>query len=479
MRGAMGHSSQKGLSQHHTAFLFRNVARRSFSYLRCSSTGRLLIASMFIFSSVYLFLAFKAPPPCEPCIAGAPLNNKAKPESPHLVTTGSTKEQQQWKHVFSTSFADTTFAPAVVAETTNIPAVSNTERKLKLIDKAAGDSLNVLEVTKTPSTKGGPSSPDATPLPPATTVLNAATATTSPPSGLWHVWSRLFSWLPSLPSIEVTKKKFRNPPVPERPVISDEEQAKHRLAIIIPYRDRLDNLKTFVPIVAKVLEQQKIKYSIYVVGQSDLGAFNRGKLCNIGFQIAEKDGHDYIVIHDVDKVPASANVSYRWPGDTFVHMATCVEQFKYELPYYNFLGGVVMFRMDHYSKFNGMTNLLWGFGAEDDELWVRIKRKRLRISRAHACEMGRFVSLNHGNSTLHYPKVNYIANYNLYRHLLKRRRQMEKDGLGQLEYKLLARVKEPLYGYVNVSVDVCHGDLGRASIEETGCDGPKPREVKK
>eukprot|EP00117_Sycon_ciliatum_P043476 scpid74900/ scgid5313/ Beta-1,4-N-acetylgalactosaminyltransferase bre-4; Bacillus thuringiensis toxin-resistant protein 4; Beta-4-GalNAcT len=430
MRGAMGHSSQKGLSQHHTAFLFRNVARRSFSYLRCSSTGRLLIASMFIFSSVYLFLAFKAPPPCEPCIAGAPLNNKAKPESPHLVTTGSTKEQQQWKHVFSTSFADTTFAPAVVAETTNIPAVSNTERKLKLIDKAAGDSLNVLEVTKTPSTK-------------------------------------------------VTKKKFRNPPVPERPVISDEEQAKHRLAIIIPYRDRLDNLKTFVPIVAKVLEQQKIKYSIYVVGQSDLGAFNRGKLCNIGFQIAEKDGHDYIVIHDVDKVPASANVSYRWPGDTFVHMATCVEQFKYELPYYNFLGGVVMFRMDHYSKFNGMTNLLWGFGAEDDELWVRIKRKRLRISRAHACEMGRFVSLNHGNSTLHYPKVNYIANYNLYRHLLKRRRQMEKDGLGQLEYKLLARVKEPLYGYVNVSVDVCHGDLGRASIEETGCDGPKPREVKK
>ena len=51
---------------------------------------------------------------------------------------------------------------------------------------------------------------------------------------------------------------------------------------------------------------------------------------------------------------------------------------------------------------------------------------------------------------------------------------MDADGLSTLEYTLLKRTSEPL-GYINLHVDVCKGSLGRATIEETGCDGPKPR----
>ena len=274
---------------------------------------------------------------------------------------------------------------------------------------------------------------------------------------------------PAKPAAKPRKSRWKPPPVPDRADTSEEEQAKHKLAIIVPYRDREANLKEFLPIVTEVCLTQNIKFRIFIVEQTELGAFNRAKLCNIGFSLAMAKSYDYVVFHDVDKVPLSANVSYRWPGEGMVHMASCVEQFDFKLPYYSFLGGVVMFRGDHYRRFNGMGNFFWGWGAEDDDTWVRMKRARIRLTRAKSCEAGRFRSLAHLSSKYHYPKVEYNANYKIYRELLKRRRKFQDDGLSTLTYKLISNQSYEHHDYI--VVDVCQGNLGRKTPPEAGCDG--------
>ena len=44
---------------------------------------------------------------------------------------------------------------------------------------------------------------------------------------------------------------------------------KHKLAVIVPYRDRLEELLEFVPYMSQYLREQNIHYHIYVVNQVD------------------------------------------------------------------------------------------------------------------------------------------------------------------------------------------------------------------
>jgi hypothetical protein len=54
--------------------------------------------------------------------------------------------------------------------------------------------------------------------------------------------------------------------------------------VIVPYRDRPEQLETFVRALHPFVQAQNVSYRIVVVEQSDDGrAFNRGKLFNVGF----------------------------------------------------------------------------------------------------------------------------------------------------------------------------------------------------
>ena len=41
------------------------------------------------------------------------------------------------------------------------------------------------------------------------------------------------------------------------------------------------------------------------------------------------------------------------------------------LLYSTLFGGIVMFSKDNFAKVNGFSNLFWGWGAEDDDLYRR------------------------------------------------------------------------------------------------------------
>src|SRR5437588_473371 len=80
------------------------------------------------------------------------------------------------------------------------------------------------------------------------------------------------------------------------------------LGIVIPYRDRAEHLRVLLPDLLTYLGN-KLAAQILVVEQADDGPFNRGLICNIGFQLLRKE-IDYVCFHDVDYVPISADYSY-------------------------------------------------------------------------------------------------------------------------------------------------------------------------
>ena len=59
--------------------------------------------------------------------------------------------------------------------------------------------------------------------------------------------------------------------------------ARHKVAIIVPYRNRVDNLNSFLRHMHPFLSKQQIDYGIYIVEPLKNLTFNRGLLMNIGF----------------------------------------------------------------------------------------------------------------------------------------------------------------------------------------------------
>ena len=68
--------------------------------------------------------------------------------------------------------------------------------------------------------------------------------------------------------------------------------ARHRVAIIVPYRDRDEHLRTFLFHMHSFLTKQQIDYGIFIVEQDGDGAFNRAMLLNVGAAEALKS-YDY------------------------------------------------------------------------------------------------------------------------------------------------------------------------------------------
>lgn len=56
-------------------------------------------------------------------------------------------------------------------------------------------------------------------------------------------------------------------------------------AVIVPYRDRPDQLKRFLTYFHNYLRKQQIHYKIFIVEQKDEKAFNRAKLFNVGARV--------------------------------------------------------------------------------------------------------------------------------------------------------------------------------------------------
>jgi len=158
------------------------------------------------------------------------------------------------------------------------------------------------------------------------------------------------------------------------------------VAIIVPFRDihpaqkRASHLQQFVPhmnaFFAKLKKDGLVSdHHIYIIEQSDDGRkFNRGKLLNIGFDLARKSPkhHDVFIFHDVDLLPQDdLGPWYAKFPKTPIHIARVWDRYSNNPKYF---GGVVSFSSSAYKRINGYPNTFWGWGGEDDEMQKRLER---------------------------------------------------------------------------------------------------------
>ncbi|KAK8775831.1 hypothetical protein V5799_030829 [Amblyomma americanum] len=217
--------------------------------------------------------------------------------------------------------------------------------------------------------------------------------------------------------------------------------SRHRVAILIPYRDRAQHLKVFIYNIHRVLARQQIDYGVFVIEQGDNEQFNRAKLLNVGYLEATAL-YDYqcVVFHDIDLVPADDRNIYTCPQQPR-HMSVRIDQ-RSGVPYVLMFGGVSALSKEHMLLVNGYSNLYWGWGGEDDDISFRLKNFNLTILRRPA-EIARYTSLGHVKSK---------PSPHRHRILAKWKDRYKKDGLNSVKYKRLDIQFKKLYTWILVDL---------------------------
>ena len=170
----------------------------------------------------------------------------------------------------------------------------------------------------------------------------------------------------------------------------DSKPETNKYAIIIPYRNDKDNvrqeqLKKFIEFAKKNLTNVKI----LVIEQNDkTQKFNRGKLLNVGIELAKNI--DHYIFHDVDLIPDNYLLKYysTYPNLP-IHIARV---WKDKYTGYAFFGGITSISKKQILEINGFPNNFWGWGGEDDALYNRIALINKYI---YAPKEGKITELKH------------------------------------------------------------------------------------
>eukprot|EP01114_Cavostelium_apophysatum_P014026 TRINITY_DN3525_c1_g1_i1.p1 TRINITY_DN3525_c1_g1~~TRINITY_DN3525_c1_g1_i1.p1 ORF type:complete len:296 (-),score=33.36 TRINITY_DN3525_c1_g1_i1:9-896(-) len=214
---------------------------------------------------------------------------------------------------------------------------------------------------------------------------------------------------------------------------------KYRLGIVIPFRDREQHLVVFVNMMDSFFRLVQQDYEIIVVEQADERSFNRARLLNIGY-ILEKNNFDYFCFHDVDMIPAEMCVDYSYPKKGARHLAHNVQKHNWEMRHWEYNGGIMCLTKRDFEKVNGFSNNYWGWGGEDDEFAVRLKRAKINIERpSHAYFYTLF--LQHQGEDRSYWKENFEA----FKNSTRQRNDVMKDGLTTLNFTLVETIQTDYY----------------------------------
>ncbi|XP_052761593.1 beta-1,4-galactosyltransferase 4-like [Mya arenaria] len=242
---------------------------------------------------------------------------------------------------------------------------------------------------------------------------------------------------------EVTREKVANKIKPGGVYRPHDCKSVGTVAIIIPYRERQTHLGITINLLHNLLQRQRREYGIYVVEMNYPVQFNRGLLANAGFLTARSIGnYSCYIIHDVDLVPMNDRNLYTC-GPNPVHLVTSNTNWKNGLPYSDYVGGVIALTADQYEQINGFSNIYFGWGGEDDDLFKRIRENNMTIDRP----------LNHIGVYMALPHRDDSTNpANPYRELLvsQATNRMGRDGLNSMKYHRKALEFRPLYTWVLV-----------------------------
>ncbi len=233
---------------------------------------------------------------------------------------------------------------------------------------------------------------------------------------------------------------------------------KGLLSVIVPFRNREEQLGIFVPKISHYLDQQKLKYEIIIVEQCNNHPFNIAILKNIG---ALNSVGDWFALHDVDFIPLEA--CYDEPSQP-LRSISFITGDKYRINAMedncdsgkvieSYFSGVILITKKDYFSVNGYSNQYWGWGSEDVDFLVRM----LLSGKIPVCyQKGKFLALNHKSNGPQ--KDNTRKERFVKEKLMKRNRRklsdlkrevvdFQKCGVNQTKYSLLEEKIQEIEGY--------------------------------
>lgn len=220
---------------------------------------------------------------------------------------------------------------------------------------------------------------------------------------------------------------------------------RHRVAVIVPFRDRQLHLRTLLAVLHPMLQRQQLYYTVFVVEQEEPAVFNKASLMNVGFTEARAFADfDCFIFHDVDMLPQDDRNFYVCSPQPR-HVGAFVDKWKYKLPYPGLFGGVTAFRQSHFERTNGFSNSYYGWGGEDDDMYNRIKAQNMTVVRFSSA-VARYVMIRHSRDVgnPYNTKSDIAWKYRPQHYIV--------DGLNNLRYKLVARETRPLYTWLLVTL---------------------------
>lgn len=205
--------------------------------------------------------------------------------------------------------------------------------------------------------------------------------------------------------------------------------------IVLPFKDRkgkyqraLDNFIN--PFMSYLSNNLKNEYHVFIVeqaGKTDL--FNLAKTINIGFDLfqSEMNPDDIFIFHPVDLLPLETDYNIQ-----------CTTKFCYTVhspsgEFYKSIG----FLCSDFRKINGFSNMYWGWGCDDDDMFVRLQANNIKVE----TKINNYVLLEPdgntiGDEPLYSPRRGY--NMSLVGQMRAHRNHMV-SGLHDLKYKVIEK----------------------------------------
>ena len=222
-----------------------------------------------------------------------------------------------------------------------------------------------------------------------------------------------------------------------------EKNFERHLKIVVPYRDREEHLRDFLPHLLDYMDCREISYHIVIAEQEKGLPFNRGAMKNIGF--LQGGPSDYTCFHDVDYLPLNAD--YSWTDNPACLALVGAEgrpinvegsTRRIQLKSASFFGGAVLMADALFRQVDGYSNDYWGWGFEDTDLARRFDTAGVSCIR----RPGVFCPLSHesyGHDADGVMNADAALNRLVYMRKWRAGRLDEADGLSTLAYKILSQ----------------------------------------
>jgi hypothetical protein len=125
--------------------------------------------------------------------------------------------------------------------------------------------------------------------------------------------------------------------------------------------------------------------------------------------------------------------------------SVAVDKFNYKLLYSTLFGGVTAFRLSDFVGANGYPTVFWGWGGEDDDMYLRVVRKLKKSITRYPMEIARYKMIRTHDHT--------SGKANPHRHtILYSKYDYNLDGINTTNYTLHNIVFYKLFTLINVTL---------------------------